>query len=157
MARTYDPIPLSDSTFLAFETTNTHMHLGGVALFAAGPLSTPTGGIDIARIRAHLASRLHLIPRYRQRLAWVPLQRRPVWVDDEHFNLHYHVRHTSLPRPGDERQLKRLAGRIMSQRLDRGKPLWEAWGRGARGRALRPHHQDAPLHGGRHLGRRPAP
>ncbi len=125
--RTYDPIPPSDSSFLAFETSTTHMHLGGVAIFEAGPLLTPSGGIDIARIRAHLGSRLHLIPRYRQRLAWVPVQRRPVWVDDGHFNLHYHVRHTSLPRPGDDRQLKRLVGRIMSQRLDRGKPLWEAW------------------------------
>src|SRR6185503_19534577 len=82
---------------------------------------------DIARIRAFVASRLHLIPRYRQRLAWIPVESYPVWIDDDHFNLAYHVRHTSLPRPGDEAQLKQLAARIMSQPLDRRRPLWEAW------------------------------
>jgi len=127
MAASYDRLPLQDSSFLVFETPNTHMHLGGVAIFERGSLGTPEGGIDSARIRAHLGARLDLIPRYRQRLAFVPLERQPVWVDDEHFNLGYHVRHTSLPRPGTDRQLKRLAGRIMSQALDRGKPLWEAW------------------------------
>ena len=70
---------------------------------------------------------LHSMPRYRQRLARVPLFDHPVWVDDARFNLAYHVRHTHLPHPGDERQLKRLAGRLMSQQLDRGKPLWEMW------------------------------
>src|SRR6185295_5819616 len=81
----------------------------------------------IDRIRAYVESRLHLIPRYRQVLATIPVENRPIWVDDAHFNIHYHVRHTSLPRPGDDRQLKRLAGRIMSQQLDRSKPLWEMW------------------------------
>src|SRR6185436_13663332 len=77
---------------------------------------------------AHLVSRLDLVPRYRQRLAFVPLgQGRPVWVDDPHFNLRYHVRHTALPEPGTEEQLKLLAGRVFSQRLDRDKPLWEMW------------------------------
>ncbi len=75
-----------------------------------------------------MESRLHLVPRYRQRLAYVPLdQGRPVWTDDPHFNPHYHIRHTALPRPGDEAALKRLAGRLFSQRLDRSKPLWEIW------------------------------
>ena len=127
MARTYERLPIQDSSFLAFETATTHMHLGGVSIFETGSLATTEGGIDIDRIRAHIGSRLHLIPRYRQRLAFIPLQSHPVWVDDQHFDLHYHVRHTSLPRPGDERQLKRLTARIMSQALDRGKPLWEAW------------------------------
>src|SRR5690606_33634373 len=67
------------------------------------------------------------VPRYRQRLAHTPIERHPIWIDDPHFNLHYHVRHTRLPHPGDERQLKRLAGRILSQHLDRAKPLWEVW------------------------------
>jgi hypothetical protein len=66
-------------------------------------------------------------PRFRQRLAYVPVFGHPVWVDDTHFNLNYHLRHTSLPRPGGLRALKRLAGRILSQKLDRGKPLWEMW------------------------------
>src|SRR5450755_420283 len=77
---------------------------------------------------AAIVSRLHLVPRYRQRLAFVPLdQGRPVWVDDPHFKPTYHVRHTALPRPGAENELKRLAGRVFSQSLDRSKPLWEVW------------------------------
>src|SRR5262249_20639514 len=82
---------------------------------------------DIDKIRAYVNARLHLIPRYRQRLAYIPVESHPVWVDDAHFNIHYHVRHTALPKPGDDRQLKRLAARIMSQHLDRSKPLWEMW------------------------------
>src|SRR5204862_8230988 len=75
-----------------------------------------------------ISGRLHLVPRYRQRLATVPFQQgRPRWVDDPHLNLNYHVRSTALPAPGSEDQLKRLAGRVFSQRLDRDKPLWEMW------------------------------
>lgn len=125
--RHYERLGAMDSSLLVFETPETHMHLGGVAIFEAGPLEAPSGGIDIARVQALIAARLHLIPRYRQRLAWIPFHNHPVWVDDEHFNLSYHIRHTSLPRPGDEPQLKRLTGRLMSQQLDRGRPLWEAW------------------------------
>src|SRR5262245_54462425 len=123
----YEPLSAQDRAFLWFEDASAHMHLGGVALFEAAPLSSPAGGIDIQRIRAHIASRLHLVPRYRQRLGWVPVVNRPVWIDDDHFSLGYHVRHTAVPRPGDDAQLKRLAGRILSQQLDRGKPLWEVW------------------------------
>ena len=79
-------------------------------------------------LRALVESRLHLVPRFRQRLADVPLdQGRPVWVDDPHFNLRYHLRHAGLPAPGSEEQLKNLAGRLFAQRLDRTKPLWEMW------------------------------
>jgi diacylglycerol O-acyltransferase / wax synthase len=75
-----------------------------------------------------IVSRLHLVPRYRQRLAFVPFnQGRPVWVDDPHFNVTYHVRHTALPRPGGDDELKRLCGRVFSQALDRARPLWELW------------------------------
>ena len=123
----YERLAAQDSAFLFFESAETHMHLGGTAVFEPGPLATADGGIDIDRIRARIASRLHHIPRYRQRLAWIPVQNHPVWVDDDHFNLSYHVRHTSLPRPGDDEQLKRLTARIMSQQLDRTRPLWEAW------------------------------
>src|SRR4051812_6944542 len=75
-----------------------------------------------------IESRLHLVPRYRQRLAFVPLgQGRPRWVDDPHFNVGYHIRHTALPAPGSDQELKRLAARVFGQRLDRSKPLWEIW------------------------------
>ena len=85
------------------------------------------GGLDIDRIRAAIEARLHLVPRFRQRLAYLPYERLPIWVDDDRFRLAYHVRHTALPKPGDERMLKRLVGRIMSQQLDRTRPLWEMW------------------------------
>jgi WS/DGAT/MGAT family acyltransferase len=116
-----------DASFLAVEDEGTHMHVAAVLLFEAGPLRRPDGGLDIECIREWIAARLHLVPRYRQKLASVPLAAQPVWVDDLNFNLQYHVRHTCLPPPADERLLKRLAGRIMSQKLDRGKPLWEVW------------------------------
>jgi WS/DGAT/MGAT family acyltransferase len=116
-----------DASFLALEDANCHMHIGAAAIFDAAPLSTPEGGIDIDRIRTLMERGMYRIPRYRQKLAWVPLLGHPVWVDDDRFNLVYHVRHTHLPLPGDDRQLKRLVGRLMSQQLDRGKPLWEMW------------------------------
>ena len=78
-------------------------------------------------VRAHVAAQLHRIPRYRQRIAWVPFTQRPVWIDDDRFNIEYHVRHTSLPRPGNTHQLKRLSSRIMEQPLDPARPLWEMW------------------------------
>ncbi len=123
----YDRLSALDRIFLDIEGPNTHMHVAGVFLFEAGPLRQPEGGIDIDRLRAYVASRLPLIPRYRQRIARVPIENHPVWVDDERFNVEYHVRHTCLPHPGDDRQLERLCGRIISQQLDRGKPLWEMW------------------------------
>lgn len=123
----YDRLSVVDNSFLAIESPTTHQHVAAVMILDAPPVSGPDGGIDIETIRAYIASRLHLIPRYRQHLTTIPLGNRLVWVDDEHFNVHYHVRHASLPRPGDERQLKRLAARIVSQQLDRAKPLWEIW------------------------------
>ena len=103
------------------------MHVAAVQIFESGPLRQPNGGVDMAAIRRATESVLHLIPRYRQRLAWIPVENHPVWVDDADFNLDYHIRHTSLPRPGDTEQLKHLAARIMSQQLDRKRPLWETW------------------------------
>ncbi|HVO27889.1 MAG TPA: wax ester/triacylglycerol synthase family O-acyltransferase [Candidatus Margulisiibacteriota bacterium] len=123
----FERLSAQDSTFLVFENERAHMHVGGTALLEAGPLRRHHGGVDIERIRTYIGSRLHWIPRYRQRLAFVPIENHPVWVDDQHFNLNYHVRHACLPPPGDDEQLKQLIGRIMSQQLDRGKPLWEAW------------------------------
>jgi WS/DGAT/MGAT family acyltransferase len=123
----YDRLTALDNSFLIAESPKTHMHIAGTAVYETGPLRNAAGGIDVERMRAYVESRLHLIPRYRQVLAYVPIEQHPVWIDDRHFSIHYHVRHTSLPRPGDVRQLKRLAGRIMSQQLDRSKPLWEMW------------------------------
>jgi WS/DGAT/MGAT family acyltransferase len=101
------------------------MHIGSVGVFDAP--ADGGGGVDIDRVHRLVSVLLDGFPRYRQRIEMVPLLRHPVWVDDASFNLRYHVRHTRLPLPGDERQLKRLAGRLMSQQLDRGKPLWESW------------------------------
>ena len=75
-----------------------------------------------------MRERLHLVPRFRQKLAFPPLETgRPLWVDDPSFNLEYHVRDTALPAPGSEAQLRALAARVHSQALDRSKPLWEMW------------------------------
>jgi diacylglycerol O-acyltransferase len=110
-----------DAGFLAQEGPNAHMHIGAVALFE-GPAPAYRDFCN------HIRSRLHLVPRYRQKLAVPPLETgRPLWVDDPTFNLDYHVRHTALPAPGSEEQLRALAARIHSQRLDRAKPLWELW------------------------------
>lgn len=123
----YERISPSDRPFLVFEGSDTHMHVGGVTIFDGAGLLNEHEGVDIEKIRSYIWSRLHYIPRYRQRLAFVPIEGYPVWVDDEAINLHYHVRHAGLPRPGDDRQLKRMAARILSQKLDRSRPLWEAW------------------------------
>lgn len=122
----YERLSNLDASFLALETRTTHMHVGAVAIFAPGP-SISHEGVDIGTVRKLILSRLELIPRYRQRLATVPLEGSPVWVDDEHFQLDYHVRHIALPHPGSTGQLKDLAGRLMSQQLDRSKPLWELY------------------------------
>src|SRR5947208_16008549 len=80
---------------------------------------------DLVRLRV---SKLPLVPRYRQRVRTVPLHLgRPMWIDDEHFQILYHVRHTAVPRPGGAEQLRNLAGRVFAQRLDMSKPLWEMW------------------------------
>jgi WS/DGAT/MGAT family acyltransferase len=110
-----------DASFLAIEERGPHMHVGSVLLFDG---EAPAYEDFVAQIERRLA----LVPRYRQKLAFPPLvQSRPVWVDDPHFNAHYHVRHTALPEPAGEAELRRLAGRLFAQRLDRTKPLWELW------------------------------
>jgi len=116
-----DRLTALDASFLAQEGANSHMHVGAVMLFE-GP---PPAYRDLV---SHILGRLHLVPRYRQKLAVPPVETgRPVWVDDPSFNLDFHVRHTALPQPGSEEQLRALAARIHSQQLDRSKPLWELW------------------------------
>jgi WS/DGAT/MGAT family acyltransferase len=110
-----------DTSFLHLERSGAHMHVASVSIFEG---EAPTH----QEFRDHIASRLHLVPRFRQKLRFVPFgQSRPVWVDDPHLNLDYHVRQTALPAPGSDEQLRNLASRIFSQQLDRSKPLWELW------------------------------
>jgi diacylglycerol O-acyltransferase / wax synthase len=110
-----------DASFLHVENGVTPMHIGGVSLFE-GP---PPPFDDLKRM---VAGKLDLVPRYRQKVRFVPLAAgSPAWIDDPHFSLDYHLRHTAVPAPGDERQLRSMAARVFSQHLDRSKPLWELW------------------------------
>jgi diacylglycerol O-acyltransferase / wax synthase len=116
-----DRLSAIDASFLAQEKQSSHMHVGALVIFE-GPAPSHED------FSAHIQSRLRLVPRYRQKLAFPRFEMgRPFWVDDPTFNIDYHVRHTALPRPGSDDQLRQLAGRIFSQRLDRSKPLWEVW------------------------------
>jgi WS/DGAT/MGAT family acyltransferase len=123
----FDRLTQMDNSFLVFESERSAMHVGSTQIHEAAPLQNADGSLQIERIQEYVLSRLPRIPRYRQRLATTPLEGRPGWIDDPTFNLAYHVRHSRLPRPGNERQLKRMVGRIFSQLLDREKPLWELW------------------------------
>ena len=116
-----DRLSAIDASFLHQEKEASHMHVGALVVFE-GPAP------ERDDFRAHLESRLRLVPRYRQKLAFPRLEMgRPFWVDDPSFNIDYHMRHTALPKPGSDEQLRHLVGRIFSQRLDRSKPLWELW------------------------------
>jgi WS/DGAT/MGAT family acyltransferase len=119
--RHLDRLTAVDASFLTNESSSSHMHVGAILIFE-GP---PPKYVDLVE---HVRSRLSLVPRFRQKLVVPPLEAgRPLWADDVNFNLTYHIRHTALPEPGGEEQLKKLAGRIFSQQLDRSKPLWELW------------------------------
>ena len=110
-----------DSSFLHVEDDVSHMHIASVAIFE-GPQPAFSDVVSMVR------GKLPLVPRYRQVVSFVPFDLgRPVWVDDPHFNISYHLRQTALPAPGGEEELRRLVGRVMSQQLDRTKPLWEIW------------------------------
>jgi diacylglycerol O-acyltransferase len=118
---TGDRLSPLDSSFLHVEDRVSHMHIGSVAVFE-GPEPPFEDFVSMVQ------GKLPLVPRYRQVVREVPLQLgRPVWVDDPDFNIDYHIRHTALPTPGGEAELRKLVGRIMSQQLDRTKPLWEIW------------------------------
>jgi len=119
--RHLDRLTPVDASFLHQEGPVSHMHIGGLTIVEGPP---PTMDEFLEQIRR----RLHLVPRYRHKLAHTALDSgRPVWVDDPSFNLEYHVRHTALPAPGGREQLQDLTARIFSQQLDRSKPLWEMW------------------------------
>ena len=116
-----DRLSSVDASFLTQETSASHMHVGAVSIFEGPPPSYDD-------LLEHVRSRLHLVPRFRQKLAFPPMELgRPFWIDDPSFNLSYHVRHSALPSPGSEEQLRNMAARVFSQQLDRTKPLWELW------------------------------
>jgi diacylglycerol O-acyltransferase / wax synthase len=116
-----DRLSSVDVSFLTNESASSHMHVGGILIFEGPPPSYDD-------LLDHVRGRLHLVPRFRQKLAHPPVQTgRPFWVDDSNFNLEYHVRHSALPAPGSEEQLRNMAARVFSQQLDRTKPLWELW------------------------------
>jgi diacylglycerol O-acyltransferase len=110
-----------DAMFLHVENDVTPMHIGGVSIFEGPPP-------PFEDLRAMVQGKLHLTPRYRQKVRFVPLgMGEPVWVDDSHFNIGYHLRHSAVPSPGTEAQLRATAARVFSQHLDRARPLWEIW------------------------------
>jgi len=110
-----------DSSFLHIENDSTPMHIGGVSIFAGPPPA-------FEDLRTMVEGKLGIVPRYRQKVRFVPLGAgAPVWIDDPHFSLDYHLRHSALPAPGTESQLREMAARVFSQHLDRNKPLWELW------------------------------
>ena len=110
-----------DASFLHQEGPDSHMHIGGLTIIEGPPP-------DMDEFLEQIRRRLHLVPRYRHKLAHTALDSgRPVWIDDPSFNLEYHIRHTALPAPGGWEQLQDLTARIFSQQLDRSKPLWEMW------------------------------
>jgi len=110
-----------DAGFFFVEHENVPMHIGAVAVFE-GPAPALADLVEL------IAAKLPAVPRYRQVVRTTPLQIfRPVWADDEHFEIGYHVRHAAVPAPGGAGQLRKLAARIFAQRLDRARPLWEAW------------------------------
>ena len=116
-----DRLSAVDASFLHQEGEASHMHVGAIVILEGPPPSRE-------EFTEHIEARLHLVPRYRQKLSFPRFEMgRPFWVDDPRFNIDYHVRHTALPSPGSIEQLRGLAGRIFSQRLDRSKPLWEIW------------------------------
>jgi diacylglycerol O-acyltransferase len=120
-ARHLDRLSALDASFLHQEGRESPMHIGALAIFGGPPP-------PLDELLAHIDARLHLVPRYRQRLAHTPLDRgRPVWIDDEGFRLEFHVRHVALPSPGRRDQLLALLSRIFSTPLERRRPLWELW------------------------------
>ena len=128
MARyAYERLSATSAVLLDAETSRCFGHSGATLVFEPGPLARPDGGVDFEAIRAAIESVLHRVPEYRQKLRWIPFEGHPIWVDDPEFSLDYHVRHTSLPRPGSAEQLRKVAARLQAQRLDRSRPLWECW------------------------------
>jgi diacylglycerol O-acyltransferase / wax synthase len=114
-----------DAAFLALETPTSTGHVGGLSIVDP---STVTQELDLERLTSVMEPRLALVPVLRQRLADVPFGLdQPVWIDDEHFDIEYHVREIALPKPGSDAQLAEQVARIHARPLDRAKPLWETY------------------------------
>ncbi len=123
----YERLSEQSASFLHLEGSRFFAHSTTLLIFEPGRFVTDVGGVDFDALRSAIEARLHLAPRYRQKLRWVPIEQHPVWVDDREFKLEYHLRHTSVPRPGGAEQLKRMVARIHAQRLDRDRSPWECW------------------------------
>jgi len=124
----YDRLSALDASFLHLERPETPMHVGALSIFEGAPFFGPDGRFRLREVRELVESRLHLIPRFRKKIQRVPLDAgEPVWVDDERFDIAYHVRLTALPAPGTRDQLLALYERVQAQVLDRTRPLWELW------------------------------
>lgn len=118
-----DRLSVLDASFLYLEDYTTPMHVGGVAVFRR-----PRSGFDYDHVLSLIERRLALVPRYRQKVVQVPVMlARPVWVDDQDFDITYHVRRSALPKPGRDEQLYELAARLLSRKLDHTRPLWEMY------------------------------
>ena len=127
-AAAYERMDAADAVFLRIETPHEPQHVGSLSVLEGAPLRDADGRIRFDDLRDHVARRTHRVPRLRQRIMEVPCdQGRPVWIDDEHFDIDYHVRLTALPRPGDDDQLATLMSRLQALPLDRARPLWEMW------------------------------
>jgi WS/DGAT/MGAT family acyltransferase len=128
MARmSYERLSRESAAFLAEETSRQRAHTTMILVFEGGDLVREDGGVDFDRIRLVLETALGDLPRLRSKLRRVPGDGHPVWVDDAEFNLDYHLRQSSLPRPGTLQQLEKTAARIAASRLDRSRPLWDCW------------------------------
>ncbi|MGI9578379.1 MAG: wax ester/triacylglycerol synthase family O-acyltransferase [Microthrixaceae bacterium] len=124
----HERLTATDASFLYIESPHEPQHVGSLSILEGAPLRDSSGRIQIEEIRRITADRLAKVPRMRQRVRMVPFrQGRPVWVDDDRFDIQYHVRLTSLPRPGTPDQLLDLMSRLQSLPLDRSRPLWELW------------------------------
>src|SRR4051794_24382803 len=124
----YDRLTSLDASFLHMERLEYPMHVGAMSLLEGAPFFDESGHFRIKEVRELVQSRLPLLPRFRRRLMTVPYdQGRPVWIDDDRFDITYHVRHTALPKPGSWDQLVALTTRVQEQLLDRERPLWELW------------------------------
>jgi WS/DGAT/MGAT family acyltransferase len=123
----YERLSYESAALLAGESSRHFGHAGTTLVFEAGPLARPGGGVDFEQIRSAIESRLHLVPSYRRKLRRVPIENHPVLVDDREFSLDYHLRHTGLAQPGEIAQVQKVVARLLAQRLDRSRPLWECW------------------------------
>lgn len=123
----YERFSAQDATFLWAERPNQPMHVGAIGFFDAAPLTAEDGSFRIKDLQQAVNAALHWIPRYRQKVAFTPVEGWPVWIDDPHFKLPQHIRHIAVPKPGNMDQIRELAARILARPLDPRHPLWEMW------------------------------